>query len=180
MVDTDSVLSLVETEDYYKDQKRIFDAGDKTVDLSVYEKCLDSRKDWLVNEDVRGILGKMKDEYPALVLSKAIVLAPTLYGLQGEKPTADGPGEEKLDVASKAKGVCAASREEHLRFAAYESCLESDAAKDVPMRSFRSFGHNIYTVETTKRGASCLETKRFWYDRYNSLSFGHYKIMEFM
>ena len=180
LCDTDSILSLVQTEDYYKDMKRIFDAGDKTVDLCVYEKCTDSRKDWLFNEEVRGVLGKIKDEFPALVLSKAVVLASKLYALQGERPTADGPGQEKLDVASKAKGVCAASREEHLRFAAYEACLESDAAKDVPCRTFRSFGHNIFTVETNKRGASCLETKRFWYDRYNSMSFGHYKIGEFM
>ena len=179
LCDTDSVLSLVETDDWCKDMKRIFDAGDKTVELSVYEKCLDSRKDWLFNEEIRGKLGTIKDEYASLVLSKAVVLAPKLYALQGEKPTADGPGDSEIDVTTKAKGVCAASREEYLRFAVLESCLESDGAVDVPMRSFRSFGHHIYTVQSNKRGASCMETKRFWYDRYNSLSFGHYKTKEF-
>ena len=64
----------------------------------------------------------------------------------------------------------------HLTFQDYKDALFEERSVPVQMRSIRSFGHNIFTVESQKSGLAADDNKRYLVDNLHSLSYGHYKL----
>lgn len=58
----------------------------------------------------------------------------------------------------------------------YKKCLLAGSCHADQVREIRNYGQELYQVSVMKRILSPLDTKRFYIDGTNSLSFGHYKI----
>mmetsp|Transcript_27257 Transcript_27257/g.32208 ORF Transcript_27257/g.32208 Transcript_27257/m.32208 type:complete len:92 (+) Transcript_27257:844-1119(+) len=81
-------------------------------------------------------------------------------------------------LLKKCKGTKKSVVKKEINFEDYEHCLLTGVGKMNKQKGFRSFGHKLSTIETTKQSLNSFDSKRFWLDNINSLPLGHYKIKE--
>ena len=60
----------------------------------------------------------------------------------------------------------------------YLACLNGQENGAVRQRTFKSKGHQIYTIETERNAGSCYDDKRYFYEdkSRSSLAHGHYSL----
>ena len=143
--DTDSLMYLIQTEDFYqdinKDIKRKFDTSD-------YPEKHPSGIKTGINKKV---IGKFKDEAAGKQITHFVGLRPKFYSFKVEDNSA----------SRKAKGVKKNVIKNTLSFEDYKKCLfsENEVMKD--MNIIRSKNHDIYSMTVNKLALPANDDKRW-------------------
>ena len=142
--DTDSLMYLIQTDDFYhdikKDIKRNFDTSD-------YPENHPSGIKSGVNKKV---IGKFKDETAGKQITHFVGLRPKLYTFKVEDK-----GETR-----KAKGVKKNVIKKSLSFEDYKKCLFSEEKIMKEMNIIRSQNHDIHSMTVNKVALSANDDKR--------------------
>ena len=142
--DTDSLMYLIQTDDFYYDIKK--DVKKKS-DTSDYRENHPSGIKTGVNKKV---IGKFKDEVGGNQITHFVGLRPKLYTFKVEEK-----GETR-----KAKGVKKNVIKKSLSFEDYKKCLFSEDELMKEMNIIRSENHNIYSMTVNKVALSANDDKR--------------------
>ena len=159
--DTDSLMYLIQTEDFYrvikKDVKKKFDTSD-------YYDYNPSGIKTGVNKKV---IGKFKDEVGGNQITHFVGLRPKLYTFKVEmkykKDEKDGKVKEieaEDDETRKAKGVKKNVIRKSLSFDDYKKCLFIEDELMKKMNIIRSQNHDIYSMTVNKVALSANDDKR--------------------
>ena len=142
--DTDSLMYLIQTDDFYhninKDVKKKFDTSD-------YPENHPSGIKTGVNKKV---IGKFKDEAAGKQITHFVGLRPKLYTFKVEEK-----GETR-----KAKGVKKNVIKKSLSFEDYKKCLFSEEEVMKEMNIIRSQNHDIFSMTVNKVALSANDDKR--------------------
>jgi hypothetical protein len=80
-------------------------------------------------------------------------------------------------ITKRAKGVKRVALKKQIAFEDYVSCLRTTDVKYTNFRTFRSYKHQLFTVQQSKLSLSSYDDKRYILpDNINTLPHGHYKI----
>ena len=142
--DTDSLMYLIQTDDFYSDIKK--DIKGK-FDTSDYPENHPSGIKSGVNKKV---IGRFKDETAGKQITHFVGLRPKLYTFKVEDK-----GETQ-----KAKGVKGCVIKKSLSFEDYKNCLFSEDKVMKEMNIIRSENHNIYSMTVNKVALSANDDKR--------------------
>ena len=146
--DTDSLLYLIHTDDFYKDIS--IDIKDK-FDTSDYPPNHESGILTGVNKKV---IGMFKDEVAGQQITHFVGLRPKLYSFKVE----DERSEEK--IVKKCKGIKKNVVKKGINFEDYVNCLFSGEKKMKSMKIITSENHDIYSKEINKIALSANDDKR--------------------
>ena len=160
--DTDSLMYLIQTDDFYLDIKKDIK---KKFDTSDYPENHPSRIKTSVNKKV---IGKFKDEAAGRQITHFVGLRPKLYTFKVEKKK---EGEEKMKgekemkgenkgEIDKAKGVKECVIKKSLSFEEYKKCLFTEDELRKKMNIIRSQNHEIYSMTVNKVALSANDDKR--------------------
>ena len=159
--DTDSLLYLIETEDFYKDISG--DVKDR-FDTSDYPENHPSGIPTGINKKV---LGMFKDEAGGKIIKEFVGLRAKLYSYKMDE------GEE----SKKCKGVKKSVVERSITHEDYKTCMFTGKKQLRKMNIIRSYDHEVYTEEVNKVALSAEDDKRYILgDGIHTLAWGHYKI----
>ena len=142
--DTDSLLYLIHTDDFYKDISR--DIKTK-FDTSDYPESHPSGIETGVNKKV---IGKFKDEIVGRQITHFVGLRPKLYSFKVE----DG------GLTKKCKGIKKNVVKREISFEGYVQCLFSGDKKMKSMNIIKSENHHIYSKKVNKIALSNEDDKR--------------------
>ena len=142
--DTDSLIFLVKTDDFYKD---ISNDTEKWFDTSAYSKDIDRPLQEGINKKV---IGKFKDELAGKIMTKFCGLRAKCYSYKLDDDT-----EEK-----KAKGVKECVIKRQITFDNYVDVLFNDKKLKRSQLVVRSYCHQVYTAKITKVALSGNNDKR--------------------
>ena len=156
--DTDSYVIKVETDDLYEDFKDINDY----MDFSGYPPEHPN-----YDKTNKKVLGKFKDEMNGKIITHFIGLKPKAYCYKLY-------GDEKEH--KKSKGVVKHKVSNQLSYKTYEETLNRNCKEQVSFNTIRSKNHQIYSINQTKHALSNYDNKRYWFNDFESLPFGHYAI----
>ena len=158
--DTDSLMYLIQTEDFYQDinkhNKRKFDTSD-------YPEKHPSGIKTGINKKV---IGKFKDEAAGKQITHFVGLCPKLYSYKvkdnAEDNTEDSTEDNTEDNSEtcKAKGVKKNVIENNLSFEDYKKCLFSEKEVMKCMNIIRSKNHDVYSMTVNKLLLSPNDDKR--------------------
>ena len=160
--DTDSLMYLIQTDDFYHDIKQ--DIKNK-FDTSDYPENHPSGIKTDVNKKV---IGKFKDEAAGRQITHFVGLRPKLYTLkveekkEGEEKTKGekkAKGENKGEI-DKAKGVKECVIKKSLSFEEYKKCLFTEDELMKKMNIIRSQNHEIFSMTVNKVALSANDDKR--------------------
>ena len=162
--DTDSLMSEIQTEDFYKDISG--DVKDR-FDTSDYPENHPSGIPTGINKKV---LGKMKDEAAGKIIKEFVGLRAKLYSYKMYE------GEEEI---KKCKGIKKQVVESSISHEDYKTCLLTGKEQLRKQNILRSYNHEVYTEEVNKVALSALDDKRYILkDGIHTLAWGHYKIKD--
>ena len=142
--DTDSLMYLIQTEDFYRDISKDIK---KKFDTSDYPGNHPSGIKTGVNKKV---IGKFKDEAAGRQITHFVGLRPKLYSYKIEEQ-----GEKR-----KAKGVKKYVIKKSLSFDDYKKCLFSEEEVMKEMNNLRSKNHEIFSMRVNKIALSAKDDKR--------------------
>lgn len=155
--DTDSLISEVETENFYQDMKENLEY----FDTSNFKE--NNNYDMPISESV---IGRMKDEYAGKILWEFVGTGAKAYIVNYEG-----------NLTPKAKGIpyykskCLTMEDYRNVVTTTGSCLFQE------FKVFRSYLHDIYTELKNRIALSYSDDKRFLLDNSRkTLAWGHYKI----
>ena len=156
--DTDSLVYLVETPDFYADMKE----DSHLYDLSNFPKTHP-----MYSDANKKAIGFMKDEEPANKITEFIALRSKLYAYTTQSNA----------VIKKAKGVKKCVIKKEISFDEYKHTLFQKMSIEKEMMCFRSRNHNLYTEKIQKVALDGNDDKRHILpDGISTLAHGHYKI----
>ena len=142
--DTDSLLYLIQTDDFYldikKDVKKKFDKSD----------YLENHPSGIKTGVNKKVIGKFKDEVGGNQITHFVGLRPKLYTFKVEEK-----GETR-----KAKGVKKNVIKKPLSFEDYKKCLFTEDELMKEMNIIRSENHNIFSMTVNKVALSANDDKR--------------------
>ena len=162
--DTDSLMSEIQTEDFYKDISG--DVKDR-FDTSDYPENHPSGIPTGINKKV---LGMMKDEAAGKIIKEFVGLRAKLYSYKMYE------GEEEI---KKCKGIKKQVVESSISHEDYKTCLLTGKEQLRKQNILRSYNHEVYTEEVNKVALSALDDKRYILkDGIHTLAWGHYKIKD--
>ena len=143
-MDTDSLIPLIKTKDFYED---IANDVEKRFDTSNYEvdRPLPMGKN-------KKIIGLMKDERGGKIMIEFVALRPESYAY-----TVD---VDKNNEVKKAKRTKRCVIKEKLKFEEYGDCLLNAKAVLKSQQRFKSEIHDLYTEEVNKIALSRNDNKR--------------------
>ena len=156
MMDTDSFIYDIETDDIYKDMyedRHLYDFSNYDKSHPLYST---------IREKQAGI---MKDELGGLVIEEFVGLKPKMYSLI-----------TKSSAIKRAKGVSRHVVEKDLSHQQYKNCLFDEQHCFYTMTFIKSNLHKLHTVDLHKKSQSPCDTKRYQIDAICSLPYGHYDI----
>ena len=157
--DTDSLMSEIETEDFWQD---ISPHLHEWFDTSNYPKEHPSGIETGVNKMV---IGLFKDEAAEKNISKFVGLRAKNYALLIN-------GKEH----KKCKGIKKNVTKNNISFKDYETCLFTNVQQLVKMNVFRSHLHDVYSEEINKIALSANDDKRvILKDGIHTLAHGHFR-----
>ena len=160
--DTDSLVYLIQTDDFYHDIKKDVK---KKFDTSSYMVNHPSGIKTGVNKKV---IGKFKDEAAGRQITHFVGLRPKLYsfkmeekkeGEEGDEKEKKVKGENKTEI-DKAKGVKECVIKNSLTFEDYKNCLFSEKDLMREMNIIKSENHDIYSMTINKVALSANDDKR--------------------
>ena len=161
--DTDSLLFLIHTDDFYKD---IHHDVETKFDTSDYPPNYKSGIPTGVNKKV---IGMFKDEVAGRQITHFVGPRPKLYSVKIE-----GEGEQRANekIVKKCKGIKKNVVKKGITFDDYVNCLFSGETKMKSMKIIRSENHDIYSKEVNKIALSSDDDKRVVLeDRVNTLAY---------
>ena len=142
--DTDSLMYLIQTDDFYhdikKDVKKKFDTTD----------YLENHPSGIKTGVNKKVIGKFKDEVEGKQITHFIGLRPKLYTFKVEEK-----GETR-----KTKGVNKNVIKKSLSFEDYKKCLFTEDEIMKEMNIIRSQNHDIYSMTVNKVALSANDDKR--------------------
>ena len=141
--DTDSLMYLIQTEDFYKDISKDIK---KKFDTSDYPENHPSGIKTGVN---RKVIGKFKDEAAGRQITHFVGLRPKMYCFK------DDEGIE----TRKAKGVKKNVIKTSLTFEVYKKCLFTEEEVIRQMNNLRSKNHEIFSMKVNKVALSANDDK---------------------
>ena len=159
--DTDSLMYQISSENVYE---KLYQDREKYFDFSEY-----SPKSPFFYENNKRKIGFFKDEAKGQIISEFVGLRPKMYSylIQSEKGI-----EEK----HRAKGIQSAVAKD-FRHENYLKELKNPLENFVKNKRIGSKLHNIYSIETKKRGLCAFDDKRVLLDdEITTLAYGHYKV----
>ena len=161
--DTDSLMYLIETEDFFKDISG--DVKDR-FDTSDYPENHPSGIPTGINKKV---LGMFKDEAGGKIIKEFVGLRAKLYSYKMDE------GEESKKCKGVKKQVVATS----ITHEDYKTCLRTGKEQLRKQNILRSYEHEVYTEEVNKVALSAQDDKRYILsDGVHTLAWGHYKIKD--
>ena len=161
--DTDSLMYLIETEDFFKDISG--DVKDR-FDTSDYPENHPSGIPTGINKKV---LGMFKDEVGGKIIKEFVGLRAKLYSYKMDE------GEE----SKKCKGVKRQVVATSITHEDYKTCLRTGKEQLRKQNILRSYEHEVYTEEVNKVALSAEDDKRYILnDGIHTLAWGHYKIKD--
>ena len=155
-MDTDSFITNIKTEDFYKD---ITNDVEKRFDTSSYEvnRSLPTGKN-------KKAIGLMKDELEGKIITEFVTLRPKTYSYL----TDDG----KEDKKAKGTKKCVIKR--MIKFNDYKNCLLKDEVILKSQQRFISKKHDVYTENINKVALSNNDDKRMVSsDKIKSYPYGY-------
>ena len=158
--DTDSLMYLIQTDDFYHDIRHDIK---KKFDTSDYPENHTSGIKTGVNKKV---IGKFKDEVGGNFITHFVGLGPKLYTFKVEtKYKKDEKGKVKIintieENKRKAKGVKKNVIKKSLSFEDYKKCLFTEDELMKEMNINRSQNHDIYSMTINKVALSANDDKR--------------------
>ena len=157
--DTDSLMYLIQTEDFYLDINK--DVKKKFV-TSNYPEDHPSEIKTGVNKKV---IGKFKDEAGGLQITHFIGLRPKLYTFKVEQKERKNVPKKFLpfkgkEEEGKAKGVKKNVIKKSLSFEDYKKCLFTGDELMKEMNIIRSQNHDIFSMTVNKVALSTNDDKR--------------------
>ena len=160
--DTDSLMYLIQTDDFYhdikKDVKKKFDTSNYVVNHPSGIKTGVNKK----------VIGKFKDEAAGRQITHFVGLRPKLYSFKMEEKK-EGEEEKKEEKkvkeenkveTDKAKGVKDCVIKKSLTFEDNKKCLFSEEDLMKEMNIIRSENHDIYSMTVNKVALSANDDKR--------------------
>ena len=148
--DTDSLLYLIHTDDFYKDISRDikthFDTSDYPPD----------HPSGILTGVNKKVIGLFKDEVAGRQITHFVGLRPKLYSFKVEDPTTGGVG----GITKKCKGVKKNVVKREISFENYTQCLFSGEKQMKSMKIIKSENHDIYSKEVNKIALSNDDDKR--------------------
>ena len=154
-MDTDSFITHIKTEDFYKD---IANDVEKRFNTSNYEvnRPLPTGKN-------KKVIGLMKDELGGKIMTEFVALRPKTYSY-----LTDDCEEDK-----KAKGTKKCVIKRRLKFDDYKDCLLNNQVVLKSQQRFKNERHDLYTEEINKIALSSNDGKRLQtFDRIISYPYG--------
>lgn len=176
MTDTDSLLYVIITEDFYKE---IYP------DLTHFDTSGYNKNHFLYSDQNKKVMGKFKDELNGNLMYEFVGLRPKLYSyipinwhyLSGVPINCIGYDVRKDLEVKRAKGADRATVKHLLRHSHYLECLRTGKDYSEEVTRITSSDHILKTVTSKKIVLSYNDDKRFiLQDGVNTLAFGHYKI----
>lgn len=158
--DTDSLVYEVHTDDLYEEL-----AGySGYFDFSAYPQSHPR-----FSEENKMVLGKMKDEASAKIITEFVGLRPKMYSYL----KLDGSAQTET---KRAKGIQRAAMT-NVRHEHYLAQLNQAAENYVNIRRIGQKHHRVYTIEAAKRGLCAFDDKRYMLpDGIHTLAHGHYRL----
>ena len=157
--DTDSLMYLIETEDFYED---ISPDVHEWFDTSNYPPNHPSGIPTGVNKMV---IGMFKDEVGGKIITEFVGLRAKNYAY-----LCDGKEYKKC------KGIKMNVTKKNISFKDYKDCLFKNTQLRRKMNVFRSRGHDVYSEEVCKVALSANDDKRVVLkDGVHTLAHGHYR-----
>ena len=157
--DTDSLMYLIETEDFYED---ISPDVHEWFDTSNYPPNHPSGIPTGVNKMV---IGMFKDEVGGKIITEFVGLRAKNYAYMCDKR------EYK-----KCKGIKMNVTKKDISFKDYKDCLFKDVQLRCKMNVFRSRGHDVYSEEVCKVALCARDDKRVVQeDGVHTLAHGHFR-----
>ena len=151
--DTDSLLYLIHTDDFYKDIshdiKTHFDTSDYPPD----------HPSGILTGVNKKVIGLFKDEVAGRQITHFWGLRPKLYSFKVGDPTTGGV-TKKSDEVRKCKGVKKNIVKREIIFDDYVRCLFSGEKQMKSMKIIRSENHDIFSKEVNKIALSNDDDKR--------------------
>ena len=148
--DTDSLLYLIHTDDFYKDIshdiKTHFDTSDYPSD----------HPSGIFTGVNKKVIGLFKDEVAGRQITHFVGLRPKLYSFKVE----GGGITKKSDEVRKCKGVKKNVVKREIIFDCYVRCLFSGEKQMKSMKIIRSENHDLYSKEVNKIALSNDDDKR--------------------
>ena len=156
MMDTDSFIYDIETDDIYEDMytdRHLYDFSNYDKNHPLYSTMNAKR------------VGFMKDELQGDVIEEFVGLKPKMYSLIS-----------KSSAIKRAKGISKHVVEKDLTHEHYKNCLFKEQHYFYTMTYIQSKLHKLHTVDLHKKSLSPCDTKRYQLDAICSLPYGHYNI----
>ena len=160
--DTDSLMYLIQTDDFYhdirKDIKKKFDTSDS----------LENHPSGIKTGVNKKVIGKFKDEAAGRQITHFVGLRPKLYTFKVEekkegeekmKGEKKAKGENKGEI-DKAKGVKDCVIKKSLSFEDYKNCLFTEDELMKKMNIIRSQNREIFSMTVNKVALSANDDKR--------------------
>ena len=164
--DTDSLCYHIKTDDIYDDIKKNSDYFDNS-GYSVEHPCYDP-----INKKV---IGKFKDEGADAVITEFVGNKPKSYTFRKETMV---NGASEISDVKKLKGIKTYVVKNDIEFDDYKKCVLEKKSMDASMKTFRSFEHEIYTIDQTKMALNAFDDKRYIEDDgIHTLAYGHYLLL---
>ena len=160
--DTDSLIYQIFSENVYE---KFFADREKYFDFCEYPKT-----NPFFDEKNKLVVGFFKDEAKGLPISEFVGLRPKMYSyvVRNEQ----GENDEK----HRAKGIQLAVAKKY-RHEDYLKELKKPIENVVKNRRIGAKLHQIYSIETKKRGLCAFDDKRVLLDdEIHTLAYGHYKV----
>jgi hypothetical protein len=166
--DTDSLVYEIDTEDIFKDMTATAANCDR-FDFSNYPKDGE-----FYNAKNQMVVGKMKDEAEAHIITEVVALRPKMYSYKKLKSIE----VELYDETKRAKGIGRAVMKD-IHFDDYKAQLDEAHENHVTMYRIGHKRHHLYTFQQRKRGLCAYDDKRYLLDDgISTLAHGHYNIRE--
>ena len=155
-MDTDSFITNIKTNDFYKD---ISDDVDNRFDTSNYEV----KRPLPIGKN-KEVIGLMKDELAGEIITEFIALRPKSYSHLTEN--------DKID--KKAKGTKKCIIKKMIKFDDYKKCLLNEKVILKSQQRFLSNKHDVYTENVNKIALSNDDDKRIVSsDKITSCPYGY-------
>ena len=148
--DTDSLMYLIHTDDFYKDISKDISSNFDTSDYPP------NHPSGILTGVNKKVIGMFKDEVAGQQITHFVDLRPKLYSFKVEGQTTGAKSAE----TKKCKGIKKNVVKKGVNFEDYVQCLFSDEKQMRSMKIIRSENHIIYSKEINKVALSNEDDKR--------------------
>ena len=163
--DTDSLLFLIETEDFYKDISKDVHEWFDTSNYPQKDGSYLLHTSGIPTGENKMVIGMFKDEVGGKIITEFVGLRAKNYAYMCD-------GEEY----KKCKGIKMNVTKKNISFKDYKDCLFKNVQLRRKMNVFRSRGHDVYSEEVCKVALSANDDKRVVLkDGVHTLAHGHYR-----